>query len=603
MKFLIITLLVSFSFSATRIDVVPINWAGIKSTPPSDSLSLTTKKLMNNSIKYFISHYLETLPDSAGLFRLSAYTDSNHSKIREPATGSELIGTALATGSYDSLIVGKGLNEIVSTEVKLIKSLTTVYWGNGGTFLGGWNCWQCALWAAQCGLGAWLVWDKLDTLTQTQIARMLEKEANKLYYDPPYCNDCTDDTKAEENAWMAMAMTLSIAMMPNHPNASTWKTRASQWMLSAFARESDLRRNVLVDGKLPRDWIRGWNMNENGYVYNHGLTHPDYMCTIMLNVYSSMYQSLAGQTISQAAIYNFDEVYNCFANYKFPVPPFRAPGGTIYQEGKANVYYPSGTDWSNARIDLHLQVSAFASLFPDVAKRSAIHPDVWAKIRADTIEWRMKRFTTGQQYAPGEWDYAGQSPWILAEVMGGSMFSSTYLARWIKSSGAFSKVGNWHLTTPDTVPPNTPANISATAADMSTIALRWNRVTDVGSGTAYYLLLRDNKEIAITKDTAYTDNNLLSGTTFSYKVFPIDFNNNKSLSPAAASATTLSDASALLPVKAAVIDSATLNIAFSNNVDSSTASLLSNYTGEGFTISGVTVCKSGNEVLLKISPL
>ena len=67
--------------------------------------------------------------------------------------------------------------------------------------------------------------------------------------------------------------------MPNHPNAALWRQTASQWMVAAYSRQSDLANNKLVDGNPVKDYLSGYNVFNDGVPVNHGIVHPDYMAT------------------------------------------------------------------------------------------------------------------------------------------------------------------------------------------------------------------------------------------------------------------------------------------------------------------------------------
>jgi len=588
--------------AATRADVVPVNWARFSAPAPSDSLALKTKKLLQNEVKFFLNSYVDSLQtNDSSLFRLTAYSDLEHMGIREPAEGSWFVSIALATSAYDPAVIGRSEAATRALQVKLIKSLTALHISNGGTYWG--HCWQCPLWAANTGFAAWLVWQDLDTAAQTQVARMVESEANRFNTNPPYCNDCTGDTKAEENAWNAMVMTVAVAMMPNHANAGWWKQRASQWMLSSYARESDLRANRLVDGKLPSDWLSGWNAREPGYVYNHDIMHPDYMACINMNLYTLLFQSLAGQVVPQAGMYSFGVVYSCFVDYAFTAPPFAAPGGTIYLPGKAKVYYPNGTDWSIYSIDRFMELDVFASILPGVGDNVSIPAPEWARIRSDTLTMRQSRFTTGQQYAPGEWDRNGQAPWKLAEILGATMFGSSYLIQWLKVQDGIMPIGNWNLATPDTIPPAAPSALVATALSPYSIVLNWSHVTDIGSGTAYYLVYRDSANIGITQDTFFLDQDVRQNTEYHYTVTALDWNNNKSPASMQAIVSTPNDTVALIIEKVTAANGRNVMIAFNKPVDSSSAVDTDSYFISGLTIDSARLNADRNIVTIDVSTM
>ncbi|MDO7172531.1 hypothetical protein [Mariniflexile sp. AS56] len=333
--------------------------------------------------------------DSLGLYIFNGV--SEHS-IRPPAQTVMALGIALSINIYDEKIVGISNIEAKEIQTNLIKSLLKEHKANGGKWG---NCWQCAHWAFYSGFGAWLSLDLLDTETEEQLLKMIVMEANNFNKEPPYCNDCTNDTKAEENAWNANILTLALATMPKHENAKWWKERASQWMLSAYSRESDLSNNPIIDGKPINHWISGWNMHEDGYVYNHNRIHPYYTAAANINLWNPLVFTLANQKGLQAAYWNMSYVYKQLIDFKWQNPPYQAPGGTIYRRDSntlhATVYYPNGTDWSVNLVDNFFMFDVQCSVMglDNLVDISAVK---WANTRADYMLWMQSRSTTGQLY-------------------------------------------------------------------------------------------------------------------------------------------------------------------------------------------------------------
>jgi hypothetical protein len=64
---------------------------------------------------------------------------------------------------------------------------------------------------------------------------------------------------------------------------------------------------------------------------NHGIVHPDYMCTIGLNMTNALVYRLLGRPIPQAVTFNVKALYE---NLKF----FTMPDGAFF--------YPNATDWN-----------------------------------------------------------------------------------------------------------------------------------------------------------------------------------------------------------------------------------------------------------------
>jgi YD repeat-containing protein len=95
------------------------------------------------------------------------------------------------------------------------------------------------------------------------------------------------------------------------------------------------------------------------------------------------------------------------------------------------------------------------------------------------------------------------------------------------------------VSTPDTIAPSVPSNLSATAANATEINLSWNASTDVGgSGLAGYRVLRGGTQIATAASTSYIDTSVAASTTYQYAVRAYDNANNLSSQSNTANATT-----------------------------------------------------------------
>ena len=88
-----------------------------------------------------------------------------------------------------------------------------------------------------------------------------------------------------------------------------------------------------------------------------------------------------------------------------------------------------------------------------------------------------------------------------------------------------SVAGNEVPAAPDTLAPDTPANLIATAAGASQIDLSWDASIDNGGGVvAGYNVFRDGNPVAIATvtTTSFSDTGLASNTLFSYSVTAFD---------------------------------------------------------------------------------
>jgi hypothetical protein len=110
---------------------------------------------------------------------------------------------------------------------------------------------------------------------------------------------------------------------------------------------------------------------------------------------------------------------------------------------------------------------------------------------------------------------------------------------------------------PDTTPPTTPTNLTATAVDPTNVQLAWNASID-DEGVTGYQVFRDGALLAATPpQTTYVDATVLPSTTYQYEVRAIDAAGNLSGASNLVSVTTpgLAGPVTLLPVADAYVDS------------------------------------------------
>ena len=595
LSFLLCIFLLKNSHAVTGADVVPINWAQYTLPEPSDSLSVKMKQLHLTALKYCLNEMLDTLPtDSAGYYDFRGTDEYSIRPWSEICGG---LGIALGLGTYDPDLIGKTEEEARILQAKLIKSLAYKHKDNMGWISAAWgDCWQCRLWATYLGIGAFLIWEDLDSLSQTYVARIVHGESRRLGENPPYCNDCTDDTKAEENAWNAKIISLAVAMMPNDSAVQTYKEKASRWMASAFARESDLNRETLIDGKPVKDWITGWNIREEGYLYNHYQIHPDYMCCLATNLRVGIVLTLANQIVPQSAIWNTDLIYKCLVDYNWPSPPYDSPGGTIYQDDSARVYYPEGTDWNLNRVNNFLNADNMMAVF-ELDKDVRLPAAYWTNIRVDHCLWMQSRTTSGRLYTEEEHHFHAEnsSPALI--------FGIDYLARWLLNQETKFSVGNWNLITPDTTPPAAPSEFAAVAINAYSANLSWSNAMDIGSGIAYYLVYRDSVQITITQDTFFLDQDLMENTEYHYITVALDWNNNKSPNSSEALIVTPNDTTQLILEKVTAYNGQKVIINFNKPVHSLSAEDTANYSINGLTVNSASLNLSQTMVTLDVSAM
>jgi hypothetical protein len=440
------------AFATTPDAVVPIDWSQYNSSlaasvSPSSPLYKNGQILLNNTrYDYNWIPGSHTFDAASNSYLPKTSISSMEVRIRSGAMAAIGISTVLQTNLYDfnaASLGGITKQQLTTRNAQVIKGLASAHISNTSTNAWG-NDWQTALWAAQIGQSAWMSWGDLDASAKTYVTRMVEHEANRFLepgYQVPFWVVSSGDTKAEENAWNSAVLQLAVAMMPNHVHTNEWRQIGSELMVTAFARPSDMTNQQMVDGKSVAQWInnRGYNANQNGTVINHNRVHPDYMATTSLNMQSYMLQSMAGQTVPQAAGFNGDVIWQAFQQTNFPTPTYNAPGGTIYRNGQAEVYYPQGNDWSTKRQDIFYLGDAFAEVLgQDIGFTDAA---AYLSLRADYLLALQARpgGSPGETYRSGDWN----SNYVPKEQQVAWQMGDAYLLQWLAAQNAIKPTGNW----------------------------------------------------------------------------------------------------------------------------------------------------------------
>ncbi|NOZ20986.1 MAG: hypothetical protein GXP25_07845 [Planctomycetes bacterium] len=188
-----------------------------------------------------------------------------------------------------------------------------------------------AMGAKSMGLGAWLIWDRLDSKTRTAVARIIEYEADRLLGPQPL-EQSSARTKAEVNAGNAQVLSLAANMMPDHPHAKQWDRQAKFTMYNALSSEADRRDQGIGDDGTPVcDWVKTVNLLPDYTIQNNGYVHLRHMSAAVTALGENcLPYLLAGKTPPQATLHN---VAKCYRAYRY----FMAWDGSPV--------YVTGSDW------------------------------------------------------------------------------------------------------------------------------------------------------------------------------------------------------------------------------------------------------------------
>lgn len=371
-------------------------------------------------------------------------------------------------------------------------------WGQG---LSHSQSWQAAYWAAQAAEAAWMLWDDVSSETRLAVSKMVEYEANSLIATAvPYWKDrdgntnYPGDTKAEENSWNSHLLAVAQAMMPSHPNAATWRWKASEYQVSAYSRQSDVHNTELVDGRQVKAWLGGYNAFNDGVVVNHDFIHPDYLASDGNSRLGSIVDvSLAGQYVPPSMVFNADVLYGALTELSF-VPganPYGTgtmdpPGGTIYRRAgtgasavyEAEMYYPQGNDWTSKVSDGYLNVDLAAEYLGLDAGKD-FDAMGWAEARVEYFQDLQNRpGHDGNIYQSGDWyvEYRSTDAVIFHSL------ALAWMQWWLMEHGQVSPVSD-HWGTVPVVLGDTDKDGDVDADDARTMAENWGKSVALGNVT------------------------------------------------------------------------------------------------------------------------
>jgi len=422
--------------------VVPIDWVRFEGPVTMNEDMKQCALMLLNADRYNLRWIKDIFARSEdpewGIYRPENFKEQG---IRPAASAAFALAVTLKTGIFDEKAAGVSENEAMDRIVKLLKGIAAVHGKNTALMKVWGDQWQSALWTSLMGFAGWILWEDISEEARTMIASVIEYEANRFispWYEVPYWNGTGGDSKGEENAWNSTILQIAVAMMPAHQHAAEWKRVCSELMVSSFSRKADMEDSLtVIDGRPVREWLKGYNLHEDGYIINHRLIHTDYMVSIKQNMRAYITQSLAGEPVPEAADFNFARVYRFLVTYRFPSPPYGKPGGTMYVPGSPNVYYPEGNDWSPYRYDIYYLMDVYAHMlhYDDGLPYKASE---WMRLRADRMLVMQNRFRDRHMYARGEFNtYEGReqlAAWQLAEA---------FLLFWLDAHGAVSPRSNW----------------------------------------------------------------------------------------------------------------------------------------------------------------
>jgi hypothetical protein len=195
------------------------------------------------------------------------------------------------------------------------------------------DSWQSAMWAANLGVAAYLVRDRITPETRAAVERVVAWEADRFTTIPPPTMT-PGDTKAEENAWDLTAASAALLLMPKHAHAENWQQTVLRYGFNTMPVAADKQNAAIADGKPVRDWVTTVQLNPDYTLENHGTFHPVYaMVSPVTLAQAAVTYRMAGRPIPDALKFNTIKGWEMLRYIALP---------------DGEWLYPQGLDW-----DLH----------------------------------------------------------------------------------------------------------------------------------------------------------------------------------------------------------------------------------------------------------
>lgn len=341
-------------------------------------------RLIERQAHYLISIAKPWHGDSC--YMLSTPSAGNEEHITRPNTGAiALLSFLYRFGPYDKEIVGVDRRQLLEKYIlPMMRYVVSVHRTGDRTFDNHrqWgNHWQSALWTHQLAQGACTIWEDIPADLQERLLKLVRYEAEAIARkQPPY--RLKDDSKSEENAWNAGALSAALLLLPADTAVPRWEEALQRWLLSAYLCPADQFSETIVDGRPMKEQFKGANIYNDYTLENHRLSHPDYMTACTLKAEILIDYLATGRKAPDACMYNVDHIYSQLKLLLLP------NGGFIY---------PTGQDWAIFRHADWTNLHAFNLYY--YGDREALY---WLRHNLHTIDRMQQRHTDGRIYGPNE---------------------------------------------------------------------------------------------------------------------------------------------------------------------------------------------------------
>lgn len=379
-----------------------------------DSLGSRFALVSNKLCKYVL-----TLCDTNYSGAVSVATNNNYgtSLFNNPlniANTAVSLAKLLASNLLDDSIITRPKSEIEVYVHKLVMALANNHMANATP---GWgNAWQSPLVAGSAANCVMLCEDLFSSAEKETIQAMVLSEcdyvlgitsASDLYWkaaDGTVLNQ--GDSKIEECYWNAMPLGAALVLCPEAENYDDIAEAFVRLNVIGGATSQDIGSWKVLNGYALSD-LQGYNVEDNGIVINHQRIHPHYMVAMECSIFETFAaMAFKGYILPKAVLYGKDRIAKALYNVDFVNTavdtPYIGNGGTIYQHGAWNIYYPEDNDWSPGMNKMTINEAAFDKCIKEMGIDPSCDWDAWASLHLSLPEYLQNRHLDGHLYEDGD---------------------------------------------------------------------------------------------------------------------------------------------------------------------------------------------------------
>ena len=382
------------------LSLLPTSSATVVATDP---LVEKWSTMLRRCCKYLLGTYLQNA-SFAGTGPIASFGGTDEAHLRHPAAAAFALSAAVYLDVYDEVVAGYTQEYALNQAYRIVIGLANKHSiNNSGSEAWG-STWQSPLFAMLMGMAYYCDAERYTESEVGLIQNAIVAECSyvlslmntpaKMYWKNASGTVLNaGDTKAEEVAWYNSVLILAKVAF----GSSSYDEAIIKLGVIASAKPSDLTSGKSING-FSFSELGGWNMEENGIMYNHNRIHPDYM-TYNLTALAPISLSFYNKIYLPAAIFhNVNTVCHALCTLDFPTSSgYDSPGGTIYIPASQKIYYPQGDDWGG---NLLYEGKA---LWDSCAWAFGWCPENdfsrWANLHLDRALWMQDRFTDGRIYA------------------------------------------------------------------------------------------------------------------------------------------------------------------------------------------------------------